>query len=66
MFRAQSKHVIKLSVNDNVHLKYQKGFTLKMSGHLMANNNLRPNFDIYIFVLLQIEFNVDKKKGDHI
>lgn len=28
----------------------------------MANNNLRPNFDIYIFVLLQIEFNVDKKK----
>lgn len=29
----------------------------------MANNNLRPNFDIYIFVLLQIEFNVDKKKS---
>lgn len=28
----------------------------------MANNNLRPNFDIYIFVLLQIEFNVDNKK----
>lgn len=33
----------------------------------MANNNLRPNFDIYIFVLLQIEFNVAKKKKvDHI
>lgn len=29
----------------------------------MANNNLRPNFDIYIFVLLQIEFNVDKRKS---
>lgn len=60
MFRAQSKHVIKLSVNDNVHLKYQKGFTLKIEWSL--DGNLRPNFDIYIFVLLQIEFNVDKKK----
>lgn len=29
----------------------------------MANNSLRPNFDIYIFVLLQIEFNVAKKKS---
>lgn len=34
MFRAQSKHVIKLSVNDNVHLKYQKGFTLKIKWSL--------------------------------
>lgn len=32
----------------------------------MAYDSLSPNFDINIFVPLQKEFNIDKKKVDHI